>query len=193
MRYLSLALAVTILVFIIGCGGGGERVTTSEEITPATVDTLGAPLIKSTKMLETVDSLIRAKKTDEGLDALKEAYEYIHHINNCYLQLINARAYIFHAMLYVEVKRYSDARDFLGKAVKNLQAGVSSKNTPEDEKAMIDDIVKKVVAIADEIEIAKGKKLPELAEVYKDLNTAIEFFTKGAEVTPEEPAEEEGK
>lgn len=190
MRYLSLLLSVVFLVLSFGCGDGTkDRVTISEDIKPATVESLGVSLISATKMLEDVDRLIREKKIDEGLKALADAYNYIYHINNCYLQLMNARSYTFHAMLYAEVKRYSDTRDYLGKAVFNLQSAASLPGTSEVEKSQIGDIAKKLSAIGDVIETEKGKKLSELGDVYREMCTTIDNIAEGSE----EKSEEEGK
>lgn len=194
MRYLSLLLSLVFLVLSFGCGDGTkDRVTISEDIKPATVESLGVSLISATKMLEDVDRLIREKKIDEGLKALADAYNYIYHINNCYLQLMNARSYTFHAMLYAEVKRYSDTRDYLGKAVSNLQSAASLPGTSEFEKSQIEDIAKKLSAIGDVIETEKGKKLAELGDVYREMCTNIDNIAEGIEEKPEETSEEEGK
>jgi hypothetical protein len=194
MRHLTIVLLIVLFAALIGCGGGTkDRVTISEDVKPATVDALGASLLKATTMMEETDRLIRDKKIDEGLQKLADTYNYVHKINSSYLQLINARVYTFHAMLVVEVKRYSDARDYLGKAVTNLQAAMTTKWTNESEKAKIGDVAKKLSAVADVIETEKGKKLPELKDDYLELNKIIDEIVKGTEEKPTTKTEEKPK
>lgn len=194
MRHLTIVLLIVLLAALIGCGGGiKDRVTISEDLKPATVDALGASLLKATKMMEETDRLIRDKKIDEGLQRLADTYTYIHQINSCYLQLINARVYTFQAMLVVEVKRYSDARDYLGKATSNLQAAMTVKGLGETDKAKIGDVAKKLSAVADVIETDKGKKLSELKDDYLELNKVIDEIMKATEESPTTKTEEKPK
>jgi hypothetical protein len=194
MRHSTFVLLLVLLAALIGCGGGTkDRVTISEDVKPATLDALGASLLKATSMMEETDRLIRDKKIDEGLQKLAETYGYIHHINSSYLQLFNARAYVFQAMLVAEVKRYSDARDYLGKATSNLQAAMTAKGTSDEEKTKIGDVAKKISAIADVIEIDKAKKLPELKDSYLELNKAIDEIMKATEEKPTTKTEEKPK